>query len=178
MVPFCYLFLLSVFILWFPCYRSDYLGSWMTTCLGKSCSFGLSRVLSMYVFSYFHFGFEGGIWDLIVSVPDHCVSFYFAMGTLYSTGFQEFPALYNVPPVRKYPSTLFLYVIAVHISREGASWIGEFSVFLKSAHALLNAFKIRFKYEEMNGVRTRYSARNFLCNRILNSQSDFLNSLG
>ena len=29
----------------------------------------------MYVFSYFRFGFEGRIWDLIVSVPDHCLSF-------------------------------------------------------------------------------------------------------
>ena len=33
--------------------------------------------LSIYVFSYFPFGFEGRIWDLIVSVPDHCLSFYF-----------------------------------------------------------------------------------------------------
>ena len=32
---------------------------------------------SIYVFSYFPFGFEGKIWDLIVSVPDHCLSFYF-----------------------------------------------------------------------------------------------------
>ena len=32
---------------------------------------------SVYVFSYFPFGFEGRIWDLIVSVPDHCLSFYF-----------------------------------------------------------------------------------------------------
>ena len=30
------------------------------------------------VFSYFPFGFEGRIWDLIVSVPDHCISFYFS----------------------------------------------------------------------------------------------------
>ena len=30
----------------------------------------------MYVFSYFPFGFEGRIWDMIVSVPDHCLSFY------------------------------------------------------------------------------------------------------
>ena len=47
-VPYCYLFLLSVFMLWFTCYVSDIfllsLGSWMTTCLGKSCSFGLPRV--------------------------------------------------------------------------------------------------------------------------------------
>ena len=54
----------------------------MTTCLGKSCSFSLPRVssvnlLSVYVFSYFPFGFEGRMWDLIVSVPDHCLSFYF-----------------------------------------------------------------------------------------------------
>ena len=33
---------------------------------------------SIYIFSYFPFGFEGRIWDLIVSVPDHCLSFYFS----------------------------------------------------------------------------------------------------
>ena len=32
----------------------------------------------IYVFIYFPFGFEGRMWDLIVSVPDHCLSFYFA----------------------------------------------------------------------------------------------------
>ena len=51
----------------------------MTTCLGKSCSFSLARafrkVLSFNIFSYFPFGFQGKIWDLIVSVPDHCLSF-------------------------------------------------------------------------------------------------------
>ena len=49
----------------------------MTICLGKSSLFGLPRVLSFYVFSYFPFGFEGMMWDLIVSVPDHCLYFYF-----------------------------------------------------------------------------------------------------
>ena len=39
----------------------------MTTCLGKSCSFGLPRV-SVYVFSYFPFGFEGRMLNLIVSL--------------------------------------------------------------------------------------------------------------
>ena len=53
----------------------------MTTCLGKSCSFGLPRVpfvnccQFMYLLSYFPFGFEGRMWDLIVLVPDHCLSF-------------------------------------------------------------------------------------------------------
>ena len=35
------------------------------------------KLLSIYVFSYFSFGFEDMMWDLIVSVPDHCLSFYF-----------------------------------------------------------------------------------------------------
>ena len=40
-------------------------------------------MLSMYVFSCFPFGFEGRIWDLIVSVPDHCLSFYFDLLVFY-----------------------------------------------------------------------------------------------
>ena len=39
------------------------------------------KLSSIYVFSYFPFGFEGRIWDLIVSVPDHCLSFYFGVFT-------------------------------------------------------------------------------------------------
>ena len=35
------------------------------------------KQLSIYVFSYFPFGFEGRMWDLIVSVPDRCLSFLF-----------------------------------------------------------------------------------------------------
>ena len=35
------------------------------------------KLPSIYVFSYFPFGFEGRMLDLIVSVPDHCLSFYF-----------------------------------------------------------------------------------------------------
>ena len=54
----------------------------MTTYLGKSCSFCLPRVpfVNCRQFMYLLislFGFEGRIWDLIVSVPDHCLSFYF-----------------------------------------------------------------------------------------------------
>ena len=40
-----------------------------------ACAF--SKLLSTYVFSYFSFGFEGRAWDLIVSIPGHCLSFYF-----------------------------------------------------------------------------------------------------
>ena len=36
------------------------------------------KLPSIYEFSYFPFGFEGRLWDLSVSVPDHCLSFYFA----------------------------------------------------------------------------------------------------
>ena len=54
----------------------------MTTYLGKSCSFYLPRVpfVNCRQSSYFPFGFEGRIWDLIVSVPYHCLSFYLAWG--------------------------------------------------------------------------------------------------
>ena len=54
----------------------------MTTYLRKRCSFGLPRVpfVNCRQFMYLVislFGFEGRMWDLIVSVPDHCLSFYF-----------------------------------------------------------------------------------------------------
>ena len=57
----------------------------MTTYLGKSCSFCLRRVpfVNCRQFMYLvilPFGFEGRIWDLIVSVPDYCLSFYFVFG--------------------------------------------------------------------------------------------------
>ena len=52
----------------------------MTTCLGKGCRFTM-RVfrerLSVRVCSVFPFGFEGGMWDLVVFVPDHCPFMYF-----------------------------------------------------------------------------------------------------
>ena len=53
----------------------------MTTYLGELfilfAASAFRKLSSIYVFSYFPFGFEGRIWDLIVSVPDHCLSFYF-----------------------------------------------------------------------------------------------------
>ena len=56
----------------------------MTTYLGKSCSFCLPQVPFVNCRQFMNlvislFGFEGRIWDLIVSVPDHCLSFYFRM---------------------------------------------------------------------------------------------------
>ena len=36
------------------------------------------KLQSIYVLSYFPFGFERRIWDLIILVPDHCLSFYFS----------------------------------------------------------------------------------------------------
>ena len=56
----------------------------MTTCFGKSCSFGIQcvsfvDVLSVSVCSSFPFDFEGGMWDLIVLIPNHCICSYFAL---------------------------------------------------------------------------------------------------
>ena len=54
----------------------------MTTYLGKSCSFGLPRVpfVNCRQFMYLVISLlvlRSRMWDLIVSVPDHCLSFYF-----------------------------------------------------------------------------------------------------
>ena len=50
----------------------------MTTCLGKE----------LFI-RYFPFGFEDRIWDLIVSVPDQCLSFYFTLKQCVSIGTLE-----------------------------------------------------------------------------------------
>ena len=44
------------------------------------------KLLSIYVLSCFPFGFEGRIWDLNVSVPDYCLSFFFARVVVLSLG--------------------------------------------------------------------------------------------
>ena len=50
----------------------------MTTYLGKSCSFGLPRVhfVNCRQFMYLVISLLVLRGDLIVSVPDHCLSFY------------------------------------------------------------------------------------------------------
>ena len=64
----------------------------MTTCLGKSFLFDLPRVpfvnCCLLCISYFPFGFECRILDLIVSDPDHGLSFYFSL-----KGFRPEPSL-------------------------------------------------------------------------------------
>ena len=50
----------------------------MTSCLGKSCSFGLLGMSFVNSYQFvcvllFFFCFQGGMWDLIVLVPDHCL---------------------------------------------------------------------------------------------------------
>ena len=54
----------------------------MTICLGKSSPFGLLCVFRehlsfFYLYPSFPFSFEGEMWDLIVLIPNHCLSVYF-----------------------------------------------------------------------------------------------------
>ena len=56
----------------------------MTTYFGKELyirftASAFRKLRSVYVLSYFPFGFEGRMWDLIVSVPIHCLSLYFGL---------------------------------------------------------------------------------------------------
>ena len=48
----------------------------MITCSGKFTVCVFSECLSIFVCVSFPFGFEGGPLDIIVLVPDHCLSFY------------------------------------------------------------------------------------------------------
>ena len=41
------------------------------------------KLLNVFSYIYFPFGFEGRMSDLIVSVPDHCLSFYFEQSVLF-----------------------------------------------------------------------------------------------
>ena len=51
----------------------------MSTYLGKNYSFGLLYVSFVNVYQYvyvaFPFGFEGRMWDFIVLISDHCLTF-------------------------------------------------------------------------------------------------------
>ena len=56
----------------------------MTTCMGKSNSFDVLLVSFVDVFFlqilcvfFFPSGSEDRMWDVIVSIPDHCLSIYF-----------------------------------------------------------------------------------------------------
>ena len=50
----------------------------MATCLGGGCSFGLPRIPFVVCCQFVcYFPLVLRIWDLTVSVPDHCLSFYF-----------------------------------------------------------------------------------------------------
>ena len=57
------------------------------------------KLPSVYVFSYFPFGFEGRMWDLIVSVPDHCLAFYFKSKVSLFSEFESRPVPRPIPNV-------------------------------------------------------------------------------
>ena len=51
----------------------------MTTCLEGALHLVYCTCLSICVCASFSICFEGGMWYLIVLVPGHCFSFYFAL---------------------------------------------------------------------------------------------------
>ena len=67
----------------------------MASCVGKSCSFGILGVFFVNDYRFLpvtfpFFGVYGGLWDLIVLFPDHCLSIYFAPSK------QKFSGAYTV----------------------------------------------------------------------------------
>ena len=43
----------------------------------RECLSGTEFLSVLYVCASFPFGFDDGMWDLIVLVPGHCLSFYY-----------------------------------------------------------------------------------------------------
>ena len=54
----------------------------MTTCMGKSCSFGLLCVSFMGVCQTLCVSFPFWTWVLFVLIPDHCLSIYSESGVI------------------------------------------------------------------------------------------------
>ena len=77
------------------------------------------KLSSIYVFSYFPFGFEGRIWDLIVSVPDHCLSFYF---TFISRNYVVWPTFFHMNVFIALKGSHFWFYIWLHCSWCCAVW--------------------------------------------------------
>ena len=64
-----------------PLIDFPYLSRFRMRVIGRFTASALRKLLSVYVFSYFPFGFEGRMLDLIWSVPDLCLSFYVIVGS-------------------------------------------------------------------------------------------------
>ena len=57
-------------------------------------------VVEFCVCPSFPFGFQGGIWDVIVLIPDHCLSIYFGVKSKDSSFYNIlFPTSQSVMPV-------------------------------------------------------------------------------
>lgn len=55
-------------------------GSWIPICLGKGSSFGLLCAFIVKVYQFMcAFHFDGRMWDFIILVPAHCLSYYFVI---------------------------------------------------------------------------------------------------
>ena len=120
----------------------------MTTYLGNSCSFGLPRVPFNCQFMYSVislFLFWGRMWDLIVSVPDHCLSFYFRQ--LIAT-FLGQSCSFGLPCVPFVNCCQFIYLVtSILVLRAGCGiWLCLFLII-----AYLVTFKIYFS--QANGKK-------------------------
>ena len=80
----------------------------MTTCLGKSCSFGFVRVfrwrLSNFVICYsFPLGIKGRMW-VVIATPDHCLSIFFTVVSVESSS----------PIYRRFIRDLILFPLLIY----------------------------------------------------------------
>ena len=67
--------LLTIAIVWSRFQLNDHLHVFGKELFVRFTASAFRKLPSIYVLSYFPFGFEGRMWVLIVSVPDYCLSF-------------------------------------------------------------------------------------------------------
>ena len=113
------------------------------------------KLPSIYVFSYFPFGFEVRMWDLIVSVPDHCLSFYFA--NLATLNFMRHATSHcaNVFKSSCWPSILLMLAAVCDC---GIPWTFLSTVLIEGTVIGTKAecgtyvfWQVSYKYQEENG---------------------------
>ena len=168
MVPYCYLFLLSVFILWFSYYVSDILklilGSWMTTYLGKSCLFSLPwvpfvncRRFMYLVISFLVYRAGCGIWFYQFLI----IGFLF---TLFSCGVTIEPCLefYAVPSLSQCMTLrsrsqilIFLCVKSLQCQLLQSLWL-IWIVFGMNGYKILKCFRKEKRQVLLNNLPFRW----------------------
>ena len=78
----------------------------------------LTRMLSVSVCSFYPFGFEDGMWDLIILIPDHCLSICFIISRYLSEPILSLKYVFYGSRQVKHLLTYDTYSITVRLCKQ------------------------------------------------------------